>query len=64
MTHRDAAVCLFCVLTVAAVAGVARAVLTSHRPGAAPVLLAAAGLLCGLYAALGWGWFLFTGVLR
>jgi hypothetical protein len=64
VTRRDAAVCLFCVLTVAAVAGVARAVLTSGRPGPAPVLLAGAGLLCGLYAVLGWSWFLFTGVLR
>lgn len=64
MTHREAALCLFCALTVAAVAGVAGAVLTARRPGAAPVLLAGAGLLCGLYALYGWGWFLFTGVLR
>jgi hypothetical protein len=63
VTHREAALCLFCVLTVACVAGVARAVLTSDRPGSVPVLLAGAGLLCGLYAVLGWGWFLATGVL-
>lgn len=64
MTHRDAAVCLFCVLTVASPAGLAGAFLAARRDSALDVLLAGAGLLCGLYAALGWSWFLATGVLR
>jgi hypothetical protein len=67
VSHRDLAVCLFSVLTAACVAGlggVLRAQMNGRGSGAGAIAVAAVALLCGIYAALGWAWFLATGVLR
>jgi len=67
VTGRDAALCLFSALTVIAVAGLAGVLLALAKgkaSGTAAIIVTGASLLCGLYAAMGWAWFLATGVLR
>ena len=61
------AACLFAVLTAAAVTGLARelrACLKGRPPGTAAIVTLGASLLCGMYAGMGWAWFLATGILR
>ena len=65
MTGRDAAVCLFAALTVISAAGLAGALRSCMRdgePGTAAVIVTGASLLCGFYAACGWGWYVYTAV--
>lgn len=67
MTGRDLAVCLFALLTVISVAGLTGVLLALARgkaSGTAAVVVSGASVLCGLYAAYGWAWWLATGVLR
>jgi len=67
VSHRELAVCLFAALTVISVAGLAGVLLALARgkaAGPAAVIVTGASLLCGVYAACGWAWFLATGVLR
>ena len=67
MSHRDLDACLFAALAVVAVAGLAgvlRTCLKGTEPGSVAIVVTGASMLCGIYAACGWGWFLATGVLR
>jgi len=64
VTGRELAVCLFAALTVACPAGVAAAFKAEPRGSALAIPFLGAGFVCGLYALLGWGWYVYTAVFR
>lgn len=67
MSGRDVALIVIAALTAGCPAGLAGAYAMQGRGRALPgdvLLVAAAGAGCGLYAAIGWGWYLVTAVLR
>lgn len=64
MSHRDTAAVVLALLTAACPAGVLAALKTGWRGDSLCVLFLGAGMLCGVYAVLGWGLYLFTGVFR
>lgn len=67
MSGREAALWVIAVLSVAAVAGLAGAAVTRLKcrelPGL-PYLVLAVAMVCGMWAAVGWAWWLTGGVVR